>query len=136
MLTETEIKAARPHTKPYKLFDGGGMYLLITPDGGRWWRLKYRINGKERGLSLGVYPAIGLKRARGKREEATGRASRCKQQCSSRPAVRRPPCRNRFCPQCWDAAGRADRSPADGRVRRCSRSGCRHQSPDSQREEG
>jgi len=70
MLTETKIKAARPTQKPYKLFDAGGLYLLITPEGGRWWRLKYRVNGKERGLSLGVYPTVSLKSAREKREDA------------------------------------------------------------------
>jgi integrase len=70
MLTETKIKAAKPRGKPYKLFDGGGLFLLITPEGGRWWRLKYRVNGKERGLSLGVYPTVGLKLAREQREEA------------------------------------------------------------------
>jgi integrase len=70
MLTETQIKAVKPTQKPYKLFDGGGMYLLVNPDGSRWWRLKYRFAGKERGMSLGVYPTTGLKRAREKREEA------------------------------------------------------------------
>jgi len=70
MLTESQIKAAKPTEKPYKLFDSGGMYLLVNPDGSRWWRLKYRFAGKERGISFGVYPTVGLKRAREKREEA------------------------------------------------------------------
>jgi len=70
MLTETQIKAVKPKEKPYKLFDGGGMYLLVNPDGSRWWRLKYRFAGKERGISLGIYPTTGLKRARAKRVEA------------------------------------------------------------------
>lgn len=70
MLTETKIKAAKPQEKPYKLFDGGGMYLLVNPDGSRWWRLKYRYAGRERGISLGVFPTTSLKRARVKREEA------------------------------------------------------------------
>ncbi|MBX5461807.1 MAG: integrase arm-type DNA-binding domain-containing protein [Steroidobacteraceae bacterium] len=69
-LTEAAIRAARPHEKPYKLFDGGGLYLLVTPEGGRWWRLKYRYGGKERGLSLGVYPAVSLRTARERRDEA------------------------------------------------------------------
>jgi integrase len=53
-----------------KLFDGGGLYLLVNPNGSRWWRLKYRIVGKERGLSLGVYPDVPLKLARERRDEA------------------------------------------------------------------
>lgn len=65
-LTDTAIKAARPREKPYKLFDGEGLYLLINPDGSRWWRLKYRYGGKEKLLALGTYPTTGLKKARDK----------------------------------------------------------------------
>lgn len=68
MLTDTRIHAAKPREKPYKLFDGGGLYLLIArqADGSasRWWRLKYRFNGKEKALALGVYPTVTLKMAR------------------------------------------------------------------------
>ena len=67
-LTDTKIKSAKPQERPYKLFDGGGLYLLVArqADGtaSRWWRLKYRFNGKEKVLALGVYPTVGLKRAR------------------------------------------------------------------------
>jgi integrase len=56
--------------KPGKLFDGGGLYLQVTPAGGRWWRLKYRHGGVEKQLSLGVYPATTLASARRKRDEA------------------------------------------------------------------
>jgi len=45
-LKDTEIKHAKPHDKPYKLFDGGGLYLLVNPTGSKYWRYKYRINGK------------------------------------------------------------------------------------------
>ena len=69
-LTDTAIKAAKPREKPYKLFDGEGLYLLINPDGSRWWRLKYRYGGKERLLALGTYPGTGLKKARDKRDDA------------------------------------------------------------------
>lgn len=69
-LTELEIRAAKAVGKPLKLFDGGGLYLLVTPGGGRWWRLKYRYEGKERGISLGVYPDVSLKRARICRDDA------------------------------------------------------------------
>ena len=47
-----------------KLADGGGLYLEVAPSGGKWWRLKYRFGGKEKRLSLGVYPDVGLKLAR------------------------------------------------------------------------
>ncbi len=70
MLTETQIRAARATDKPMKLFDGGGLYLLVNPNGGRWWRLKYRHAGRERGISLGVYPDVALKDARARRDEA------------------------------------------------------------------
>ena len=54
MLTDTAIRNAKPREKPYKLSGGGGLYLLINPSGSRWWRLKYRVAGKEKLLSLGV----------------------------------------------------------------------------------
>src|ERR1044071_9461987 len=70
MLTDTAIKAEKATDKPRKLFDERGLYLLITPNGSRWWRFKYRFNGKEKLLSLGTYPDVPLKRAREKRDEA------------------------------------------------------------------
>jgi len=54
-LTDAAIRSAKPLEKPYKLFDGGGLYLLVNPDGSRWWRVKYRYAGKEKSLSVGVY---------------------------------------------------------------------------------
>jgi len=69
-LTNTAILAAKPRKKPYKLFDGGGLYLSVEPTGGKLWRLKYRYAGKERKLSFGSFPDLGLKEARGKREAA------------------------------------------------------------------
>lgn len=69
-LTDSAIRTAKPQAKPYKLADGGGMYLEVSPAGGKWWRLKYRIGGKEKRLSLGTYPEVGLKEARERREEA------------------------------------------------------------------
>lgn len=69
-LTDTAIKNAKPGLKPVKLFDGGGMYLEIAPSGGKWWRLKYRCDGKEKRLSLGTYPITGLKAAREKADQA------------------------------------------------------------------
>lgn len=69
-LTDLALRNAKPAEKPYKLADGGGLHLFITPNGSRLWRLKYRIDGKEKLLSLGPYPTIPLAMAREKREEA------------------------------------------------------------------
>lgn len=69
-LTDTAIRNAKPSEKPIRLFDGGGLYIEVSPSGGKWWRLKYRFAGKEKRLSLGVYPEVGLKEARDRREEA------------------------------------------------------------------
>lgn len=70
MLTDTAVRTAKPGKKPVRLFDGGGMYLEISPSGGKWWRLKYRHLGKEKRLSLGVYPDVSLKAARERRDES------------------------------------------------------------------
>jgi integrase len=69
-LTDTAVRLAKPRPKAYKLFDGGGLYLEVNPAGGKWWRWKYRFAGKENRLSFGVYPEVGLKAARKKRDEA------------------------------------------------------------------
>jgi hypothetical protein len=64
MLSDIRIKKAAAKDKPYKLADGGGLYVEIMPTGSKLWRLKYRFAGKEKRLSLGPYPAIGLAQAR------------------------------------------------------------------------
>jgi Arm DNA-binding domain len=69
-LTETRIRAAKASDKPYKLFDERGLHMLVTPQGGRLWRLRYWLEGREKFLALGAYPDVPLKRAREKREEA------------------------------------------------------------------
>ncbi|MFU0724791.1 Arm DNA-binding domain-containing protein, partial [Klebsiella pneumoniae] len=69
-LNARQVDTAKPKDKPYKLADGGGLYLLIKPNGGKYWRLKYRVAGKEKLLALGVYPEVTLADARAKREEA------------------------------------------------------------------
>jgi hypothetical protein len=68
-VTHAEIINAKPREKPYRLFDGRGLYLEIAPSGGRWWRFKYRFKGKEKRLSLGVYPEVSLKGARDRLDE-------------------------------------------------------------------
>jgi integrase len=76
VLTDKEIRAAKPAAKPYKLWAGGGLYLLCTPNGSRLWRLKYRQGGRHKGMALGAYPGISLARARelGTAAKATLRA--------------------------------------------------------------
>lgn len=69
-LADTVVRIAKPAEKPYRIFDGGGLYVEVTPNGGKWWRLKYRHGGKEKRLSLGTYPDTGLKNARDKRDAA------------------------------------------------------------------
>jgi integrase len=67
-LTSTVVSNAKPRDKTKKLFDERGLYLEVSPAGGKWWRLKYRFDGKEKRLSLGVYPDVSLKEARDRRD--------------------------------------------------------------------
>ena len=69
-LAHFDVQNAKPREKPYKLADGGGLYLLVQPNGSRLWRLKYRHHAIERSLSFGVYPAVSLADARAKRDDA------------------------------------------------------------------
>lgn len=70
MLTDVMIRNAKPKEKLYRLFDGGGLYLEITPAGGKYWRFKYRFIGKEKRLAFGVYPEVSLVEAREKRDKS------------------------------------------------------------------
>lgn len=69
-LTDVAIRKAKPREKALKLSDEKGLYLEIAPKGGKWWRFKYRFEGKEKRLSLGVYPDVSLKDARERRDAA------------------------------------------------------------------
>jgi integrase len=69
-LTDVSVRSAKPAAKAYKIADGSGLYLLVTPSGGRLWRLKYRMNGVEKKLSLGRYPDVSLSTARNLRDQA------------------------------------------------------------------
>ena len=69
-LNDLKVKNAKPSDKPVKYFDGEGLFLLVTPSGGKLWKLKYRFGGIEKTLSLGAYPQVSLSEARGKRSEA------------------------------------------------------------------
>lgn len=69
-LTELQVKNAKPKDQPYKLSDGKGLYLLITPTGGKLWRFDYRFNDKRKTLTFKTYPEISLSKARQCREDA------------------------------------------------------------------
>ncbi len=69
-LTDIAIKKTKPTDKPMKLFDSNGLYLLVKPNGARYWRLKYRFAGKEKAMALGVYPEVSLAEARELRDDA------------------------------------------------------------------
>src|SRR5271155_5513696 len=70
MLTRLQIESIQAPPKTVRLFDGRGLFIEFSPSGGRWWRLKYRFEGRERRMSLGVYPETGIKEARDKCEAA------------------------------------------------------------------
>ena len=69
-LTDTAIRNAKPKPTPSKLSDGGGLYLFLSPSGGKWWRFDYRFDKKRKTLALGVYPDVGLRDARIRRDTA------------------------------------------------------------------
>lgn len=72
-LTDKTIRNAKPGPKPAKLADERGLYLEVTPAGGKWWRFRYRFGGREKLLSMGTYPDTGLAQARERRDEARKR---------------------------------------------------------------
>jgi len=72
-LTQLQVKNAKSENKPLKLFDGGGLFLLVKscdPNSSKYWRLAYRFAGKQKTLALGVYPEVTLSFARDRREKA------------------------------------------------------------------
>jgi integrase len=69
-LTDAKIRNLKPARKQFKLSDSEGLLLIVAPSGGKWWRLRYRFDGKEKMLSLGTYPRVSLAQAREKRNEA------------------------------------------------------------------
>lgn len=87
-LTDAKVRNAKPKDKPYRLFDGQGLYLEVAPSGGRWWRFKYRFEGKEKRLALGAYPAVLLGAARQKRDAARALLARKIDPGENRKAVK------------------------------------------------
>lgn len=69
-LTDAAVRKAKSGTKPFRMFDGQGMYLEVRPEGGRWWRQRFQYGGKEKLLSLGTYPETSLAEARVRRQQA------------------------------------------------------------------
>lgn len=69
-LTDIKAKNAKPLEKEYKLTDGFGMFLRVTPKGSKYWQMAYRFEGKQKLFSIGVYPAVSLSDARQRRDEA------------------------------------------------------------------
>lgn len=70
MLTDTKIRLAKPRVKPYKLSDQGGLYLFVSPTGGKSWRYDYRIAGKRQSLTIGPYLQVALSEARKRHADA------------------------------------------------------------------
>ncbi|QFY43969.1 tyrosine-type recombinase/integrase [Candidatus Methylospira mobilis] len=70
MLSDIQVRKAKPQEKPFKLADERGLYLLVNPNGAKLWRMNYRFTGKQKTLALGVYPDVSLSDARTKRDEA------------------------------------------------------------------
>ena len=88
ILTDAAIKAAKPGQKSARMFDGKGLHLEVRPNGGKWWRLKYRYGGKEKLLSMGTYPDTSLKEARGRRDKAGALLASGVDRCGRRRLLR------------------------------------------------
>jgi integrase len=69
-LSDTKIRNSKPKDKQYKLYDSDGLFMVVAPAGGKWWRFKYRLGGKEKQISLGTYPEVSLAKARERRDKA------------------------------------------------------------------
>ncbi len=69
MLTDAKARNSKPALKAFKLVDGQGLHLLVHPNGGKYWQLRYRFTNRERTASLGTYPEVSLSEARTQRDE-------------------------------------------------------------------
>jgi integrase len=88
-LTDRKIRSLKPRPKPWKVSDGGGLYLLVHPNGGRYWRMKYRTAGREKSLALGVYPDVTLSKARTGRDAARRLLAEGKDPSAEKQALKR-----------------------------------------------
>lgn len=88
MLTDIALRALKPREKPYKKADTLGLYVIVRPDGARWWRFRYVWNGREKLLSLGTYPDTSLRLAREKRDDARRQLARGVDPSAARQAER------------------------------------------------
>ena len=88
MLTDTTIKNAKPKDKPYRMADEKALYLEVMPNGSKYFRMKYRIDGKEKRLAFGVYPETTLKEARDKRDQARKQLNQGIDQGENRKAMK------------------------------------------------
>ena len=84
-LTDTKVRAAKPGHRPQKLSDGGGLHVLVSPGGGKLWRLAYRHAGKQKTLALGIYPAVSLAAARSRRDASSSQNELYASTTASRP---------------------------------------------------
>lgn len=85
-LNERIIRGVQPRTKPFKLSDGKGLYLLVQPNGSRWWRMRYRFEGKDRMLSVGTYPSVSLDQARAHHTDMLSTLADCMDPSAKRKA--------------------------------------------------
>ena len=88
-LNDTIIRNIQPGSRPIKLFDGDGLYMLVQPNGSRWWRTRYFVDGLEKTLSVGVYPEVSLKRACERRHEIRTQVASGSNPSDDRKAQRR-----------------------------------------------
>lgn len=89
MLSDTKIRSAKPRAKPFKMADGGGLFLLVQPSGSRLWRYRYWLDGKEQVFAIGAYPELSLSAARAAAEEARALAREGKSPTQARDDERR-----------------------------------------------
>ena len=87
-MTDFQVRTAKPKGRPYKLRDGSGLYLLVTPNDAKQWRLRYSLGGRESTIALGTYPATSLKAARAKRTEMRGAIESGKNPAAEKRALR------------------------------------------------
>ena len=85
LTSDIACKSAKAENVPYKRSAGGGLYLLVNPDGSKYWRVAYRWHGAQRTLALGTYPSVGLSEARSTSFRCLGRPSKCCANCAPYP---------------------------------------------------